>query len=238
VTLRLRCDFPCTLWICALAIAATAGAFDAPRLADALVADGRIADGQLWRALTGPLVHATWGHLVRDLALVAIAGVAYEAPLGARRGLLFAAGLVVPPLAVLMFGGVSWYCGLSGLSHALLAAALSYELVCRRGAARAIVVALCAVSAAKPIYELVTGQPAFAMPLGDGVVQAPLAHVAGCAVGIACGLLAGRDRRRLTRVTPLRSPAAPCAVARSAASCRRSGPCASDAPPCGQTAPR
>jgi acetyl esterase len=77
---------------------------------------------------------------VRDLALVAIAGVAYEAPLGARRGLLFATGLVVPPLAVLLFGDVSWYCGLSGLSHALLAAALSYEVVCRRGAARAIVV--------------------------------------------------------------------------------------------------
>lgn len=175
-----------------LAIVATvlvAGAL-VPR--DALVADGRVFDGQWWRLVTGPLVHATWGHLVRDLALVAIAGVAYEQPLARVKLALFGAGLVVPPLAVLADGEVAWYCGLSGLSHALLAAALAYELRRRRGGARAIVLALCAVAAVKPIYELATGVPAFAMPLGDGVVQVPLAHVAGVAVGIACGLAAAR----------------------------------------------
>jgi hypothetical protein len=83
-----------------------------------------------------------------------------------------------------------------GLSHALLAAALSYEPACRRGAARAIVLVLCAVSAIKPVYELVTGAPAFAMALGDGVVQMPLAHVAGVLAGIVCGLGAGIDRQR------------------------------------------
>src|SRR6185295_6033292 len=158
------------------------------------VADGRIAHGQLWRALTGPFVHATWGHLVRDLALVALAGVAYEAALRSRLALLFAGGLALPALAVLAAGDARWYCGLSGLSHALLAAALAYELVSRRGAARAIVLALCAVCALKPIYELATGGPAFAMSLGPGVVQVPLAHAVGALVGIACGLLAGRER--------------------------------------------
>lgn len=189
---RRRCDFPWTLAVSGLAIAATASAFASPGIADLLIADPRIAHGQLWRALTGPLVHATWGHMVRDLALVAIAGAAYEAPLRALRAPLFAAGLVLPGLAVLAAGDARWYCGLSGLSHALLAAALSYELVRRRGIARAIALALAGVAAAKPIYELVTGAPAFAMSLGNDVVQVPLAHVTGVLTGIACGLLAGR----------------------------------------------
>jgi rhomboid family GlyGly-CTERM serine protease len=191
---RLRCDFPCTLAVGVLAAFATAGALGSPAIARALVADGRIVHGELWRAATGPLVHATWAHLIRDLALVALAGAAYEAPLRSRRAVLFAAGLVAPPLAVLAAGEVGWYCGLSGLSHALLAAALAYELVRRRGAARAIVLVLCAGCAVKPIYELVTGAPAFAMSLGAGVVQVPLAHAAGVAVGLLCGLAAGRDR--------------------------------------------
>lgn len=171
-----------------LAIVATAAVF----VRDALVADGRIFDGQWWRLITGPFIHATWGHLIRDLALVAIAGIAYEHPLRSHKLLLFAGGIVLPGLVVLVAGDVQWYCGLSGLSHALLAAALSYEFTQRRGTARVIVLALCAIAAVKPIYELVTGAPAFAMSLGAGVAQVPLAHVAGVLVGIACGLAAGR----------------------------------------------
>lgn len=194
MTGRARCDWPWTLAVLVAAIAATAGGFASPRVAGALIADGRIAEGQLWRTVTGPLVHATWGHLVRDLALVAIAGVAYEARLRTRRAVLFAAGLVLPAIAVLARDDARWYCGLSGLSHALLAAALAYEAVARRGRARAIVVGLGAVIAGKPVHELVTGAPAFAMSLGDGIVQVPLAHLVGALVGIACGLCAGLDR--------------------------------------------
>ena len=115
---------------------------------DALIADPRAFAGQGWRLVTAPFVHATWGHLVRDLSLVAIAGIAYEAVLPRA---LFGLGLVVPVLAVLLAGNVDWYCGLSGLSHALLAAALSYEALHRRGRARLGVLALCAVAITKPI---------------------------------------------------------------------------------------
>ncbi len=186
-----RFDFPWTVTALVLAVLATACAFASPAIRSALVADERIFDGQWWRLVSGPFVHATWGHLVRDLALVAIAGIAYEGPLAAKKLYVFAGGIVLPAIAVLIARDAEWYCGLSGLSHALLAAALSYEVVRRRGAARAIVLVLCAIAAAKPIYELVTGAPAFAMSLGDGVMQVPLAHVVGVCVGIACGLAAG-----------------------------------------------
>src|SRR5262249_24448162 len=99
-------------------------------------------------------------------------------------------GLVLPELVVLI-AGASWYCGLSGLSHAMLAAALAYEFMRRRGAARAFVLVAGAIAALKPLYELVTGAPAFPLSLGDGVRQAPLAHVTGVCVGIAVGLAAG-----------------------------------------------
>lgn len=194
--MRARCDFPWTAAVAILAIAATAAAFASPAAGPALVADARGFGAEPWRLITGPFVHATWGHLIRDVALVALAGVAYEAPLASRRRLLFAAGVVVPAAAVLLAGHAAWYCGLSGLSHALLAAALTYELARRRGAARIAVIALGAFAALKPLYELATGAPAFAMELGDGVVQVPLAHAVGVAVGVACGALAARDRRR------------------------------------------
>jgi len=188
-------DFRWTLVVAAFAVVATAGAFASPTVRDALVADQRIFDGQWWRLVTGPFVHATVGHLVRDLALVAIAGIAYEGPLASRKLHVFAGGVTLPALSVLVARDAEWYCGLSGLSHALLAAALSYEVVRRREAARVVVLGLCAIAAAKPIYELATGAPAFAMSLGDGVVQVPLAHVVGVLVGIACGLAAGLDAR-------------------------------------------
>jgi rhomboid family GlyGly-CTERM serine protease len=188
------------------AVATTALSFAAPSVRDTLIADPRVFAGQGWRLVTAPLVHATWGHLVRDLSLVAIAGIAYEAVLPRA---LFGLGLVVPVLAVLLAGHVDWYCGLSGLSHALLAAALTYEALHRCGRVRIAVLVLCAVAITKPLYELVTGAPAFAMDLGPHVVQTPLAHAAGVVVGIACVAIASPARRARDRDPPLPSPSRP-----------------------------
>jgi hypothetical protein len=59
------------------------------------------ASGRVWRALAGPLVHATWDHLVRDVALTAIVGAgatAFRMDLGEgvrQLPLAHAAGLAV-----------------------------------------------------------------------------------------------------------------------------------------------
>jgi membrane associated rhomboid family serine protease len=179
-----------------LAIAATALAVTAVALATGpgaaptrwLIA-GRdaIAGGEAWRLVTGPFVHVTWGHLVRDLALVLIPGVAYEGVLGRRWSLVVAAGLVAPAAAVLA-SGVPAYYGLSGLSHAALAAALGVELRRRGGATWWYVAALAALGVAKVGAELATGAPVFAMDLGPGVHQAALAHAVGGGLGLALGL--------------------------------------------------
>jgi hypothetical protein len=159
-------DFPWTAAVAILAVIATA----------AHLAGGATIDG--------PLVHATWGHLVRDLALTLIAGAAYEAPMRRVWPALVIAGLVLPWIAVLATGAAGYY-GVSGLSHALLAAALTFELRRRRNVWLGC---LCFAGAAKIGYELATGAPAFPMDLGPGVHQATVAHAVGAALGayIAC----------------------------------------------------
>jgi len=181
-------DFPWTLTIAVVAVVATAIA-PAWMTGDA----ARIRDGELWRLATGPFVHTTWGHLARDLCVGGIAGVAYEQPLRARWPLLVALALVVPSAAVIL-DGAAGYAGLSGLSHAFVAAALAFEARRRRGRVRAYVLVLAALGAAKLGYEVITGAPAFPMDLGPGVHQAPLAHAAGAIVGAAVGLTGGRPR--------------------------------------------
>src|SRR5262249_55783246 len=48
----------------------------------------------------------------------------------------------------------------------------------------------------------------FAMSLGDGIAQMPLAHASGALVGIACGLLAGaRDHAHALDALRIRSVA-------------------------------
>lgn len=203
---RMRIDFPWTAAVCAAALVATACAA-AGWGADALVSDRRLLGGELWRALTGPLVHATWAHLVRDVSLTAIVGIAYEQPLARRCPALILLGLAVPTFVSLMAGGVSIYYGLSGLSHALIAAAAGVELALRRGPARLLAGAVAAALVAKVGYELISGSPAFFMDLGEGVRQLPIAHAAGAAVGAG---LAGWMARPLGKagVAPPRPSAA------------------------------
>lgn len=184
----MKLDFPWTLGIAIAAVIATAWR------GDVIVADAaRVGDGQVWRLITGPFVHATWGHLVRDLCLAGIVGIAYEQPLRARWPLLVLASLTVPA-AVVILDGAGGYAGLSGVSHAFIAAALAFEARRRRGRVRVYVLALAALGVAKLGYELLTGAPAFPMDLGPGVHQAPLAHAAGATIGAAIGLSGGSRR--------------------------------------------
>lgn len=179
-----RFDFPWTAGVAVAALVATALATPGgPWVADA----ERIRAGELWRLLSGPFVHATWGHLLRDLALCAIVGVAYEHPLRRIWPALCAATLVAPAAAAIA-AGWSGYMGLSGMSHGLLAAAVTFELRRARPAPWYVVVAGAAL-AAKIAIELAAGAPLFPMDLGPGVLQAPIAHAAGAAAGAGITLI-------------------------------------------------
>ena len=173
--------------VCAAAaviLTAAAGTVDwAPATRDGLAA------GQLWRLFTGPLVHATWGHLIRDLVLLIFVGAGYGAAIGGRFRAVFAAGLAAPTAVVFVAEpDIAIYFGTSGLTHALLAAAVVAELTRGRGLSRWLAAIVGAGLTFKLAYELHTGAPLFPMDLGAQVRQLPSAHAAGAVAGAIASL--------------------------------------------------
>ncbi len=178
-----------TILIASLSVFATAS-LHWPGVADTLVADGdAIGQYQLWRWISGPLVHATWGHLIRDLALLLFAGIALERELGRRFKHLCLLGLVVPTIATLADPQIQFYFGTSGLTHALLAA-LVFHVLCSSDPdlrtprwMRGLALLGGLTIAAKVLWEVITGSPLFPMDLGPGIQQVPIAHASGALVG-------------------------------------------------------
>jgi rhomboid family GlyGly-CTERM serine protease len=180
----------------ALTAAARSGVIDP---AAVMATDGSLRAGQLWRLITGPMVHATWGHLVRDLALLLAVAIAFGDSLGRRRfAVLCLAGLAVPTAAVFVFEpDIAIYYGTSGLTHALLAAAAVGELRRPDGTqmTRLLGAGVAVGLIAKLAFELASGAPAFPMDLGPGVRQLPSAHAAGAIVGFLLSMVAAQSAR-------------------------------------------
>jgi rhomboid family GlyGly-CTERM serine protease len=150
----------------------------------------RILDGELWRLLTGHLVHANLRHFaVNVLACLALAFLPVAATIGAAAwwrataviALAISLGLFVP----------AWpatYVGASGLLHGLFA----FVLVAGRGPS-ALHGALVAGLWAKVAFEQVFG-PLAASDGWLGVRTAVDAHLIGAAVGTVLGTYERRPR--------------------------------------------
>ena len=183
-------DFP---WTLAVAVSSVCATIAAAHGADWLVADqARLDGGAWWRALTGPLVHATPGHLARDVALCVLVGAGFERAMRRTWPWLVAFGVIVPPLvAFALEPEVVAYYGTSGLSHAMIGAVVTREIAAaRRGAGATAIISIGASVVAAGLlgklgYELWTGRALFPMALGPGVEQGPIAHLAGALVGVA-----------------------------------------------------
>lgn len=172
-------DFPVTALVAGLAVLAT---FTTP---PGLVADTEaIRHGELWRLVTGPLVHSNGGQLARDVIALVILGSAYEAEFRLRFSAALVAAIVVPCAAIAWLQpGFANYFGLSGAVYALLTMAFLHEWRTSKGRPARWVVVTCAVSVVKLGFECVTGKLLLPMELGSGVQPAPLAHLVGLAVG-------------------------------------------------------
>lgn len=170
---------PFTLVTAALAILATL--FAAPALVAS--ADG-LARGELWRLVTGPLIHTSGHHLVWDVSILLALGLAYERRAGGAFRLSLALGLVVPTAAVLVGDArFTAYFGTSGATHALMATALAWELL--RGNRRWPVLLLTALFVVKLVRGTIGAAPLIDVPLGEGGLrEAPLAHLVGAALGV------------------------------------------------------
>lgn len=190
-----------------LSIAAAALAVAASAAAPCLVYDrDRILRGEVWRLLTGHLVHAGPRHLLWDALPLIGVGLLFETALGPRywRALGMSAFSVGAGL-FLLDPGLGAYCGFSGVLNGLW---VGGALVAARGEERAGRIALAWIYRAcvlldlgKVAFETATGTPLFTDPVALGGEPVPLAH----ALGALGGVLAERRWPAPRELSPIRS---------------------------------
>lgn len=114
-----------------------------------------ILDGQVWRLLTGHLVHGTWNHWWLNAAGLTLLWALFPHRFARLSSLwLMAAIMLATGAALLLWNpGVVWYVGMSALLHGLLVAWLVAAL--RNGRQGALFLLL--LVGAKLVYEQITG---------------------------------------------------------------------------------
>jgi rhomboid family GlyGly-CTERM serine protease len=159
---------------------------------EALVFDRTaIADGEVWRLITGHLVHSDSRHALWDIAALALLGCLMGGQ-GWRREAV-AAGASLLAVNVCLWWGLpdlERYCGLSGVLNGLMVVALT-ELWRRQR--HPLFPAAALLLALKLAVEMATGRSVLANLEWPGV---PLAHVAGCLGGLAFLVLDSALRAR------------------------------------------
>lgn len=154
-----------------------------------------ILDGQVWRLVTGHLVHGTWNHWMLNAGGLALLWALCPRQFAHASSLwLMAAIMLATGAALLLLNpGVVWYVGMSALLHGLLVAWLVVALLNGRHGALLLLLLI----AAKLVYEQVTGPlPGTAEATGLPVlVDAHLyAAIAGGVLGVVTPAEAGTDR--------------------------------------------
>jgi rhomboid family GlyGly-CTERM serine protease len=155
-----------------------------------------IVNGEVWRLLTGHLVHWSADQLFWDTLAFGFLGWLCE---GEDRWNFFRcvllSGFLISLTLWFAAPNMETYRGLSGIDSALFALAairIGREALFE-GQQQRITFALTAIIAAgfasKIGYEFLTGATLFVDSTAGGMTPVPLAHVIGALMGVACGLL-------------------------------------------------
>jgi rhomboid family GlyGly-CTERM serine protease len=167
-----------------------------------------VLHGELWRLLTGNLVHWSVEHFVLDVGAFLVVGLMYERT--ARRQypwLLLAAALGVGLGVFAFLPETNIYRGLSGVASGQFVIALATEIELARHEPRRWLwlAPVLLVFAVKIAWENVTGQMFFGTEsLGNIGLPTPLAHAAGAAAVLA--LWIGREAPRSLERCPQSNP--------------------------------
>lgn len=161
--------------------------FFAPELSGVLLYDRqRIAAGEVWRLLTGHLVHFSAGHLRWNL--LALGLMAILLPMKSIR-LLTATGIAALTISVGLYFGdttMDYYGGLSGLVTALIAFAL-LNLARLDRHRRSLAITGLSLLALKLMWEGTTANSLFVNLSESDIRPSLLAHVVGYVTGLILG---------------------------------------------------
>jgi rhomboid family GlyGly-CTERM serine protease len=187
-----RCCITPTVGVLALVV------WFAPGLAERLVYDrSAIPAGEVWRLVTGHLVHFSADHLWLDVAAFLIAGWAMETRMAAPRWPMFGAAPLFISLTLLgMEPGMARYGGLSGWATALLAFA-ALDFVRRADSARVLGWLMLIGLVAKLAVEMSSQAPVFVAFGQESIYVATGAHVSGLLLAVAA-----QRFFRTTRIRP------------------------------------
>jgi len=152
-----------------------------------------IAAGELWRLLTGHLVHLGVSHTVLNLAGLVLVWFLVGRAFDWKQWLWVMAGSVVAIDLGLWFGAPSleWYVGLSGLLHGMLGAGIVAGIAARSGEALILAV----VVAGKLAWEQFAGPLPGSEATSGGAVIVD-AHLYGVIGGTLVALILIRVRGR------------------------------------------
>jgi rhomboid family GlyGly-CTERM serine protease len=149
--------------------------------------------GEVWRLLTGHLVHLGWGHLWMNLAALALirflVANAFSTADWIRAAVVSALGIDLG--LYVLSPDIGWYVGLSGVLHGLLAAGALALLRTQP--------ALGALLGGGLIVKLLLEQTAGPLPLSESTAGGEVlteAHLYGAAAGAAYGAFRATSRRR------------------------------------------
>jgi hypothetical protein len=142
--------------------------------------------GEVWRLLTGQLIHWTPRMALFDLGMLLGLGAWLEIR-GDRRlaAVSLALGAVLTAVAVHLSPDLFLYRGSSGLASALFVLTAFRIAGSPDPWTRALAVSAVALFLAKAAFESLAGQTLFAGPLPDGVRVVPLVHLLGGLAGVA-----------------------------------------------------
>jgi len=152
-----------------------------------------LAAGELWRLISGHLVHLSPAHTVMNLVALGILVLLFEDCLRPREWsvVMLAAALTIDAGLYWLAASVDWYVGLSGVLHGVMLAGALKLLARRAGVAYLLLAAVLAKLAWEQLVGPVPGSESTA---GGRVIVA--AHLYG-AIGGALGLLLLSGIRRL-----------------------------------------
>ncbi len=149
-----------------------------------------IEAGELWRLVSGHMVHLGWRHLWLNVAGLLLIGVLFGQAFTAGAWLLILAGAVVLMDLGFWQSGLAWYVGLSGLLHAGFAAGTLRWI--SGGLRDGIILGVILVG--KLAWEQIAGPMPFSEASAGGPVVVD-AHLYGAlGGGIVAGLLLGYER--------------------------------------------
>lgn len=170
-----------------------------PGLSDLLIYDRRaILSGELWRFLTGHLVHFSWGHLFFNLLGFVIAGWIVW-----RRGysgfwILCVISSVAISGTLLLQPEVIYFGGISGIVNAAIVF-IAIRGLKERGGSRWLSISVLILTIANSVLEVRTGLPTLDILSDRLFVPVPMSHLVGGLVGAIMGMEPWRLFIELTR---------------------------------------